>query len=367
MRRTALAQLLVLAVAAGSAPAFAQSSADIDAAALARRAHAAMEQHRYAEALDAYARAARLDPRDPVLPAGAGTAAAVMGRNEDAQQWLARALLLAPHYTAASILLGRLQYDAGRLQDAITTYEVALRFAPGHAQLEQRLGEWRHELQHHKYLTLRDAHFTVQSEGANDERLVHQVLALLEAEYWRLGERLNLYPTQPILVVLYTDRTFRDVTRAPEWAAGVYDGRIRLPVRGALDSPDTLRRVLSHELVHAMIAGFGGRSVPAWINEGLATMLEPGADGDREALLAQSRERLPLRELEDGFRGLKGERVALAYVESADAVERMVRMRGMPMVMALLQDLARGVPFAVTFRQRMQVPFDEFEASILRP
>ena len=38
---------------------------------------------------------------------------------------------------------------------------------------------------------------------------------------------------------------------------------------------DELDRVLSHEFVHAVVAMLGGRTVPAWVNEGLATVLEP--------------------------------------------------------------------------------------------
>jgi hypothetical protein len=38
-----------------------------------------------------------------------------------------------------------------------------------------------------------------------------------------------------------------------------------------------LDRVVTHELVHAVIASAAPRQVPAWLNEGLATYLE-GSD-----------------------------------------------------------------------------------------
>ena len=68
-----------------------------------------------------------------------------------------------------------------------------------------------------------------------------------------------------------------------------YDGRIRVPLRTALDEPDELDRVLSHEFVHAVVAMLGGRTVPAWVNEGLATVLEPAGVADAEATLARHR------------------------------------------------------------------------------
>src|SRR5690242_21602302 len=57
------------------------------------------------------------------------------------------------------------------------------------------------------------------------------------------------------------------------WAAGAYDGTIRVPIRGALDHPDELDRVLAHEFAHALIRSLAARNVPAWLNEGLATAL----------------------------------------------------------------------------------------------
>jgi hypothetical protein len=46
--------------------------------------------------------------------------------------------------------------------------------------------------------------------------------------------------------------------------------------------------VLSHEFVHAVVGMLGGRTVPAWVNEGLATVLEPAGPADAEATLART-------------------------------------------------------------------------------
>ena len=67
-----------------------------------------------------------------------------------------------------------------------------------------------------------------------------------------------------------------------------YDGRIRVPLGGALEQREELDRVLSHEFVHAVVAMLGGRTVPAWVNEGLATVLEPAGSKDAEATLART-------------------------------------------------------------------------------
>ena len=74
-------------------------------------------------------------------------------------------------------------------------------------------------------------------EGATQKAIGDQVSSILESAYWRIGKTMNTYPSQTLNVILYTNRQFQDITRAPAWAGGGYDGRIRLPVGGALRSP----------------------------------------------------------------------------------------------------------------------------------
>src|SRR2546425_8800921 len=80
-------------------------------------------------------------------------------------------------------------------------------------------------------------HFTVLFEGPAEQRLAAAAVDALEAAYWRIGTALLAYPPTVITVVLYTDEQFRDVTRSPAWAGGVFDGKIRVPMRGALNDP----------------------------------------------------------------------------------------------------------------------------------
>lgn len=93
--------------------------------------------------------------------------------------------------------------------------------------------------------------------------MARRAVELLESAYWRVGTALYTFPDRVITVVLYSALQFRDITRSPSWAAAAYDGRIRIPMRGALDhSPGELERVLTHELTHAIIRAIAPRAVP---------------------------------------------------------------------------------------------------------
>jgi tetratricopeptide (TPR) repeat protein len=338
-----------------------------DPTALANEGSAALEERRFGDALEAFTAAAKMLPRDASLSFGAGVAAYMLGQNDEAQTWFERALKLDPRFLATSVWLGELHYRQGRVSDAIATYEAALIRSPGEQELEQRLADWRKETQlQDRFYESRGAHFSVLFEGPADESLARRVVERLEAAYWRVGAALTAYPPQPITVVLYTSEQFRDITRLPAWTAAAYDGRIRVPIRGALEQLEELDRVLGHEFVHAVVAMLGGRNVPVWLNEGLATVLEAGGSEDAESVLARTSALPQLQQLHGSFFALSGAGAQVAYAYSTRAVRRMIELRGAYAVVALLQDLARGAQFAGAFQQRIAMRYEDFQAMVAR-
>jgi tetratricopeptide (TPR) repeat protein len=354
------------------AVATAEVRAGQDPIALARTGTAALESQRFGDALDAFTKAAALQPGDASLCFGAGVAAFMLGQNDVAQTRFECALALNPKYLPAAMWLGDLHYRAGRLHEAIAIYETARQRSPGARELQEPLANWRkeHALQS-RFREVRTEHFTALFEVATDEPFAREVVDRLEAAYRRVGSALGVYPSQPIVVVLYTREQFGDITRLAAWSVAAYDGRIRVPLGGALREREELDRVLSHEFVHAVVAMVGGRTVPAWVNEGLATMLEPAGpeDGDRTLarLAAQSPDERPgLSTLHRSFVGLSRRDAELAYASAARAMQRLIEQRGAPAVVALLEDLGRGATFASAFQQRIAMRYEDFAALVAR-
>ena len=363
--RGVLAVGLVLACAS---PSTAQQAAK-DPQTLAREGAAALNERRFADALTAFTTAAAQLPNDANIALGAGLAAFMLGRTGDGETWLVRALKLQPNLTQASIVLGELQHRGGRIDEAITTYEAALKAAPkeSRGQLDDRLAAWRKEQQLvGRFSRSQGTHFTVLFEGPADEIIARRVVDYLESAYLHVGESLRAYPTQTITVVLYTTQQFQDITRMPAWSGASYDGRIHVPVRGALQQTEQLDRVLTHEFVHAVVAMIGGPTVPVWMNEGLATTLEPGGVEQSDGILAAVSVRPPLQQLQGSFSHLNAAQARLAYAYSTYAVRRIIQLRGANAVVGLLRDLASGVDFNTAFGKHVEIRYDEFDAMIRR-
>ena len=320
------------------------------------------------DAAEAFRQAIAGDPRNPRLYLGAGTAAFLERRDADARSALEHALGLDPKLIRARTLLGQVLYRSGDLAGAIRSYDTLIAQAPGDEQARATLDKWRREaaLNDRLQQTI-DAHFTVSFEGPEEAALAAEVLEALDRAYWRIGAVLSTYPASAINVVLYTSEQFRDITRSPSWAVGAYDGTIRVPMRGALDDPKELDRVLAHEFTHALVRGIAPRGVPAWLNEGLATALERGDLAGlawAEARVQQARVPVSLAALQTSFARLTGDQAQLAYAVSALAARRLVTNAGGVAVMNLLRDLGEGANFDAAFERRIQRSFTDFVASL---
>lgn len=207
-------------------------------------------------------------------------------------------------------------------------------------------------------------HFTVSFEGPQEEALAAKALESLDKAYWRIGQTLNTYPATPVAVVLYTTTEFRDITRAPAWAAAAYDGTIRVPMRGALSKGDELDRVMAHEFTHALVRTLAARGVPTWLNEGLAAALERDSIDWAEARVHRAGGLMALDRLRASFGQFGADQAELAYSTSAIAVRRLLDDGGGVAMSNLLRDLGRGEPFEAAFAHRMHRRFAAFAASM---
>lgn len=362
----ALASLLWLAGVSAPAVLTAQGGRDPQSVMLARDGWQAIQADRAEDAAQLFERALALDPGSATSLLGAGLAAHLLGRTADARTRLEQALQIDPALTPASLLLGVLLYRGGDLDGAIRVYETAAARAPDEPQLAARLERWRREASlHDAFRRTMSTNFTVLFEGPAEEPLATKALEILEAAYWRVGTTLFTYPAEATTVVLYTQEQFRDVTRAPGWAGGLFDGKIRVPVRGALDHPEEFERVLTHEFTHALVRSLAPRNVPTWLNEGLAGVFERGDLGWAEETVREAKALLPLERLHGPFSGLSNGEAKLAYAEAALAARYLLDQAGAPPIVALLEDLGRGVEFAAAFSQRALMPYADFQSAWL--
>lgn len=350
--------LLLLVALALAAPCLAQTS-DPRIAIMERAAWDALNAGQTKTAAEIFQKALASDPDNAELHVGAAMAAYADRRDDDAKSALGRALALNPKLVSARQLMGQVLHRQGDLLSAIRIYE-----ALNDTRSQATLDRWRREFD--LQLRMQQAfggHFAVSFEGPAEEELARKAVESLDRSMARICSVLNTYPTRTIPVVLYTTEQFTDITRAPSWAAGAYDGTIRVPMRGALDDEHELDRVLAHEFTHALVHTLAKSAIPTWLNEGIATALEAGSLDWAERRVSEARP-VPLSALRRSFGQFSGAQAALAYATSALAVRRMLDEAGGFAVANLVRDLGDGVDFDTAFTHRIQRSFDDFQAAL---
>jgi tetratricopeptide (TPR) repeat protein len=307
-------------------------------------------------------------PRDAQVLLGSGVVAQVQGRDRDAIALLTQALEIDPRLGVAAAILGELVYRQGEVDRAIQLYERALPDAPAAvaASMRLRLDAWKQEAalpQNHE--ALKHDRFSISFDGPVQQELAARALRVLDEAFWRIGGTLGAHPSAAINVILYSEQQFHDITGAPEWSAGGFDGQIRIPVGGAAHDLAAFDRVLVHELTHAMLKSVATTRLPAWLNEGLAMYCEGRDAAPSERRLAAAHLFVPLAALRTSFARLSTAQAVVAYDESAFATRALIDRIGLPGLAQLLQSLDNGQAIEQAV-ERFGFRFTAFESDLER-
>jgi hypothetical protein len=213
-------------------------------------------------------------------------------------------------------------------------------------------------------------HFTLHYEGhQTSETLRAQILQALEADYDDLVRDLGNPPRDNILVTLYTEQAFFDVTHAPTWSGAMNDGKLRIPINGLSSVTPELAHVLKHELAHSFITQLSGGRCPPWLHEGIAQLLEPkslGAAGRQLAQLFKAQHNIPLNVLEGSFLQFSGAQAYVAYAESLAAVSYINDSYGMSDVQRILQRISQGSSTEAALRATIHSDYGQIESELTR-
>jgi hypothetical protein len=205
------------------------------------------------------------------------------------------------------------------------------------------------------FKSARHSHFVARFEGYGEERLAWGALDTLEQAWFSVGKALDLYPRDPITVVIYTGAQYRTATAAPDWSTGLFDGKIR--IREGLLAADkgTLDDTLVHEYVHAALHTLPV-TVPSWFHEGLAQHFEARRTAPSRVL--DQTGVAPRAHLDMPFTRLPPPDVGAAYATAHAIVERMVERRGAWGLNQLIGELKGGRDFDEAVRRSFAVDVD---------
>lgn len=230
------------------------------------------------------------------------------------------------------------------------------------------------------FITKESDHFIYRFQQGPDEVLIHYAIEVLEKSYTVLGQLLNYYPEEKVLVEFYPNRdpfskvsplTMKDIETSGTVALCKYN-RIMIISPGSLLRGYNWMDTLSHEYIHYLLTKKSRNNLPLWMHEGIAKYFEVRwRNGEEyltpimETILAgglQNNYLIPLDKMMPSLAKLEtAEDVQLAYAEVSTMIEYLIQVKGDEVISVLLEKLANGKPFDQVLPNILKVDLYTFQ------
>lgn len=186
-----------------------------------------------------------------------------------------------------------------------------------------------------------------------DAAFAQQMIDAAQSARARAGQLLSVDLAQSVDLYVYArlaDYQFSRGQLGPAWAGGHTDpasGLVLLAIAPGEEAALEMEREIPHEVAHLVLhaaAGDGYWNLPAWLNEGIASVLETFPNPDYEFLVAEAigqGQLLPLESLCAGF-PQEDAGALLAYAQSAALVRYIQDVYGPAGLRALVESYAGG-------------------------
>lgn len=262
---------------------------------------------------------------------------------------------------------GHVQYRLEELSKAIDDWKKAIEIDPKRSGLKEMIKKVEKELLVEADMqSERTTHFVCKYPEEVDRDVANTLLDWLEDAYSEIGLKFHFYPGGNLTIVLYSSQNFNAATDTHSWAAGLYDGKIRVPVKNFHETREQIRTTIFHEYTHFVVSSLT-KQCPVWLNEGLAQVMEGQKSGEWRSRLRAAREGDLLKRFQSmgkTFAGISNPKEAqLAYAQSLSFTEYLIREASLDRVETFLRSLGPKKKMLDTFENVFGRSLDEFEAA----
>lgn len=209
--------------------------------------------------------------------------------------------------------------------------------------------------------------FTIIFDGKPNPDMAMRIRSILEYASEDISNKFGYTPTTSIQVVLHTEQPFTIDAGNPGGADDLYDhgsATIHLPVGGTMEDLAVLSRALRHEFAHAFLHDKMHTHInqlPTWVVEGLAIQLAEDPWPALEEIKQKPFSVISLPALEKQWDPSHKDKLSLAYLESASAVQSLVDRHGMYGIRQVMNVMQAGQTFEGAMKQKWSLSYDQFQ------
>jgi len=289
------------------------------------------------------------------------------GHEPTARQAIERAVAVNPKQASAYALLGQIEYNVQRLKEARRAWETAMQLDPTLPNLKAQLDRVVAELPvESKFERLSQVWFDIRYTERLERPAGFDIRDTLLRARREIGGDFQSWPKQKLVVLVYSAEQFHQLRQdTPEWVAGQFDGKIRVPLPDKNLDKAAVTGILFHEYTHALVHQLTDNRCPLWFNEGLAEYerwkgQEPAWRTLRPALAAGAL--LPWDALTSQFSTAASQvEVSLAYEQAHSIVHYLIERYGFWRIRQLLKAFANGSPPETVMPAQLHVKWPKLQ------
>ncbi len=288
---------------------------------------------------------------------------------EAALETLEKAIAIDPNLARAYAMTGDIEYERQHLKEAQAAWEQAVQLDPNLQTVAKRLERVTQELPvESKFDRLPQTYFDLRYEEEVGRSAGFDLQEALFDARRSVGSDFAYWPKHRIVALIYTADSFRRLREeTPEWVAGQFDGKIRVPLPSAQLDVAAVKRILHHEYTHALIYDLTGSRCPVWLNEGLAEYEEQkDTAGSFRALAAAYQENrlVPWERLSAQFApGMPVGEVQLGYEQAHSIARYFVERYSFWRIRKILEMLGEGHSWEETCEETLHVKSSRVETA----
>ncbi|HUG71054.1 MAG TPA: peptidase MA family metallohydrolase [Pirellulaceae bacterium] len=276
-----------------------------------------------------------------------------------------QALRFNPRSADAYAILGDIAYDTQELAHAKTAWDRAKQLDPSMTSIDERLNKLNSEQAiEKKFDRAGNVHFDLRYQDGIGYSSAYDLRSVLDQARRDVGRDFGYWPRHQIVVLVYSEEGFKQVRQGPDWIAGLYDGKIRIPFPRSPAAQASLNSTLVHEYTHAIIHDITRDQCPVWLNEGLAEFQEARTrKPDLQYLQAAvSNNRLiPLSSLDSAFQSRDANVAGLAYQQSYSLVAYLDQTYRFFRIRHILDKLSEGMSIDDAFQEELRLTSAQLE------
>ena len=309
-------------------------------------------------------------PQNPEVPHAIGQKLSRKYRFAEGERFQRQALDMDPGYEPARVQLAQDLLRLGREEEGWELAEQIAQRDPYNV-LAYNLATLRDELT--GYTIISDGRFRVRMQASEADLYGPRVIELLrEAESTLAGKYAVTLPEVVDVDIYARQADFAIRTFGLPGGIGYlgvcFGPVITMNSPAAITADVSWESVLWHEFTHTVTLSKTRNRMPRWLSEGISVYEERRADPrwgqsitPAFAAMLSGDDLTPVSKLSDAFLSPKsGEHLQLAYYESSLVVEYLVDAFGLPALLAVLDDLGRGLAINDAL-SRHTVPIEQLD------